>query len=89
MSGASIRTENMDTRMSCGAQRATSWRFSDADSFSPTRRLTSNVIFPGLVGIDDDVIAVQNFAVENLKRQRILHQLLNARFSGRAPKFGS
>ena len=32
---------------------------------------------PGfLVGIHDDVIAVQNFAVEDLQCQRILHQLL-------------
>ena len=30
-----------------------------------------------LVGIDHDVIAVQNFAVENLQRQWILDQLLN------------
>ena len=30
-----------------------------------------------LVGIDHDVIAVQNFTVENLQRQRVLDQLLN------------
>jgi hypothetical protein len=30
-----------------------------------------------LVGVDLYVVAVQNFAVENFHRQRILHQLLN------------
>ena len=30
-----------------------------------------------LVGVDDDVVAVQHFAVENLHGQRILHQLLD------------
>ena len=46
--------------------------------FSPTRWLTSNCHLAGfLVGVDDDVIAVQDFAVENLQRQRILHQLLD------------
>src|SRR5579862_8370700 len=30
-----------------------------------------------LIGIDHDVIAVQNFAVKNLQCQRILNQLLN------------
>ncbi len=29
------------------------------------------------IRVDDDVVAVQYFAVENLERQRILHQLLN------------
>ena len=30
-----------------------------------------------LVSVDDDVVAVQDFAVEDLQRQRILHQLLD------------
>src|ERR1035437_3048252 len=30
-----------------------------------------------LVGVDDHVIAVEDFAVENLERERILHQLLD------------
>ena len=33
-----------------------------------------------LVGVDDDVIAVENFAVENLQRKRILDKLLNRTF---------
>src|SRR3984893_476096 len=35
-----------------------------------------------LVGIDDDVIAVKNLAVENLECQRILHQFLDGAFQG-------
>ena len=42
-----------------------------------------------LVGVDDHVIAVQDFAVENLQRQWILDQLLDRALQGRAPKFGS
>ncbi len=49
-----------------------------AGSFSPTRWLTSNCHLAGfLVGVDDDVIAVEDLAVEDLHRQRILHQLLD------------
>jgi len=45
-----------------------------------------------LVGVDDDVIPVKDFAVENFQRQRILQQLLDralqrtcAGSSGRIP----
>ncbi len=31
-----------------------------------------------LVGVDDDVIAMENFAVENFQGKRILHKLLNS-----------
>src|ERR1700722_16914247 len=41
-----------------------------------------------LVGIRDDVIAVQNFAVENLQRQRILHQLLKRTLQRTCPEVG-
>src|SRR5208337_2603383 len=35
-----------------------------------------------LVGVDYDVVAVEDFAVENLERQRILHQFLNRALQG-------
>src|SRR5258708_34324917 len=39
-----------------------------------------------LVGVDDDVVAVDHFAVQNLERQRILNQLLDGALQGTGAK---
>src|SRR5438067_5731775 len=41
-----------------------------------------------LIGIYYDVVTVQNFAVKNLQRERILHQLLNGTFQGAGAEVG-
>src|SRR5207245_227266 len=70
------RTRTPVPPSTCGCLAAGLGRLSFSHSLANFERHLAGA----LVGVNNDVVTVQNFAVKNLQRERILHQLLNGTF---------